>query len=247
MAKRFWEVDVLRFIALLMMVIFHTVFDLVTWGDLGWEIKRGFWRVFNLTIPVLFIFVAGLSLSLLVSRSEMDKKNPLKPLVKHAIIILACAMLITAFTYVFDENGVIYFGILHCIGVSLLLAYPFTKFKYANLAFGAVFLGMGLYIDRLTFDFSWLYWLGFFPSGWKSPDYFPLLPWFGVLLFGLAIGNIFYSKYKRDFPLPALSENRLIKIISFPAKHTLLIYMLHQPLIIGILIVLGLIDRTKIF
>jgi len=66
-------------------------------------------------------------------------------------------------------------------------------------------------------------------------DYFPLLPWLGVCLLGIALGDIMYKDNKRRFPLPDLSKYRPSKLFSWLGQHSLAIYLLHQPVIAGVL------------
>jgi len=86
-------------------------------------------------------------------------------------------------------ENIIIFGILHCIGISIILAYPLIKYRYANLIIGVICITCGIYLSQFTFDFNWLLWLGFRPHDLYSFDYVPLLPWFGLIALGLYIGN----------------------------------------------------------
>jgi uncharacterized membrane protein len=73
-------------------------------------------------------------------------------------------------------------------------------------------------------------------------DWFPLLPWFGVVLLGLFVGDLVYSDYERVFKLPDLSKVVPIRFVDFVGRHTLIVYILHQPVLIGILFALGLVS-----
>jgi uncharacterized membrane protein len=66
-------------------------------------------------------------------------------------------------------------------------------------------------------------------------DYFPILPWFGVCLLGITLGNILYKDNKRRFPLPDLSHYKPTKPFSWLGQHSLAIYLVHQPIIAGCL------------
>ena len=125
---------------------------------------------------------------------------------KRSLWIFGLAMGVTLVTYFFIREGFIVFGVLHLIGVSLLLAYPFLRLNGANFVFGLLFILGGLSLQSLSVDSPWLLWLGLAPAGFYSVDYFPLLPWFGVILIGVAFGDLFYRGYRRRFPLPDLSR-----------------------------------------
>jgi uncharacterized membrane protein len=103
---------------------------------------------------------------------------------------------------------------------------------------------LGAYLKGFAFNFFWLSWLGFRPAQFYSVDYFPLLPWFGVVLMVIFFGNLLYSDYSRRFQLVDLSFFSGIKVLCFLGKHSLLIYLLHQPLIIAVLYLLGMVNMN---
>lgn len=143
-------------------------------------------------------------------------------------------------TRIFLDKAFVIFGILHLIGISIILAYPFLKLRYWNLLIGVLCIFLGAYLKGFTFDFYWLSWLGFRPAQFYSVDYSPLLPWFGVVLIGIFFGNLLYSDQSRRFQLVDLSFFSGIKVFCFLGKHSLLIYLLHQPLIIAVFYLLGM-------
>ncbi|MBU4124390.1 MAG: DUF1624 domain-containing protein, partial [Nanoarchaeota archaeon] len=98
---------------------------------------------------------------------------------------------------------------------------------------------IGLILQNFTFDFPWLLWLGFYPTNMVTFDYFPLLPWFGIILIGIYFGKLLYKNNKRTFKISDLSNYLNIKFVSFLGKNSLLIYLMHQPLLILILFLLG--------
>jgi uncharacterized membrane protein len=81
-------------------------------------------------------------------------------------------------------------------------------------------------------------WLGLKPANFYSFDYFPLLPWFGLLLIGIFLGNIFYPNGKRNFKI-FIPEGKVANIITFLGKNSLLIYFIHQPIIFFVLLLFG--------
>jgi uncharacterized membrane protein len=149
--------------------------------------------------------------------------------------IFGLGMIITLASWLYLKEGYIIFGVLHCIGISIILAYPFLQFNYQNLIIGIFLIFFGVVLKQFTFNFYWLIWLGFTPATFYTIDYFPLLPWFGVVLIGIFLGNIFYKNYKRKFNLEDLSIYKFIAIFCFLGRHSLIIYLLHQPIIIFII------------
>ena len=134
------------------------------------------------------------------------------------------------------------FGILHFIGLSIILVPPFLKRPFWSLPAGVFCIIAGNYLENFRFGFPWLLWLGFIPEQFFTVDYFPLLPWFGVFLLGVFLGNLLYPGYRRVFCLPDLSGNIPVKGMAFLGRHSLVIYLLHQPVLLILLAALGVIE-----
>ena len=131
---RFWEVDLLRGVAILLMVLYHLVFDLNYFAVYDIDVSSGFWLAVARAAASLFLLLVGLSLTLSHSRARMlgqEGRFPRRLLRKSAgIMILALG--ISAVSYLFVGSCFITFGVLHMIGLSLLLAYPFLRIKETN-------------------------------------------------------------------------------------------------------------------
>ncbi|HET9493673.1 MAG TPA: heparan-alpha-glucosaminide N-acetyltransferase [Chloroflexia bacterium] len=243
---RYWEVDAARGVAIILMVIYHLVYDLDFFGGYPIESVSGFWFYFADTVATMFVFLAGLAVTLSYSRARAASgaEARLFPrFLRRGLIIFAWGMLITLVTYFLFSGQAIYFGILHLIGLAIPLAYPFLRFRLLNLALGAVLVVVGYYlVYNVRVDVPWFYWLGLQPYGFYSSDYRPLLPWFGVMLLGVFAGNTLYTRGVRRFGIPDLSHLSPVKALSFMGRHSLLIYFVHQPVIIGVLSALGIID-----
>ena len=117
----------------------------------------------------------------------------------------------------------------------IILAIPFLKFRRTNLVLGVAVILFGVCLQKLSFGFPWLLWLGFIPSGFYTFDYFPIFPWFGIFLIGIFFCNLLYANGKRTFRIPDLSGNRIIKFLSLLGRKSLYIYLLHQPIIFAFL------------
>ncbi|HDK26202.1 MAG TPA: DUF1624 domain-containing protein [Candidatus Atribacteria bacterium] len=244
--KRFWEIDFLRGIAIIMMVLYHLLYNLHYFAYYNVNVYSGFWMYFARTTATLFIFLVGLSLSISFSRAKqlssrvtMETKLFLKYL-RRGLKVFSWGLIITSITWVFLREGFVIFGILHLIGISIILAYPFLKLRYWNLLIGLFCIFIGAYLKSFVFNFCWLSWLGFRPAKFYTVDYFPLLPWFGVVLIGIFFGNLFYPDYSRKFQLADFSSLSGVKMLCFLGKHSLLIYLLHQPIIIAVLYLFGI-------
>jgi uncharacterized membrane protein len=150
-------------------------------------------------------------------------------------------MLITFLFWVFGLGAVV-FGILHLIGLSIILAYPFLRLRYANLLLGLSLIATGAYVQAQDFVAGGVVGvllapLGVVPEGLFMPDYRPLLPWFGVVILGVFFGNAAYLLWRKKSP-PSPTP-RAAAPLAFLGRHTLLIYLVHQPILIATLWILG--------
>ena len=249
--KRFWEVDSLRGLAVLLMITYHFLFDLTFFGVFYVDVYSGFLWVFARITASTFIFLMGVSLTLSNSRAEQSGEfihgGLFKKYLKRGLKIFLLGIFITIVTWIFIPEEFIIFGVLHFIGISIILAYPFIKRKYTNLVLGISIIIVGIYLGTYTFNFSWLMWLGFIPNTLQTVDYFPLFPWFGIVLLGLFFGSLFYKNYQRQFKIPDLSRTYVIRCFSFLGRNSLIIYLIHQPILIIVLYLLGVVSINSFF
>lgn len=234
--SRYWEVDAARGVAILMMVVYHFTYDLYAFGGYEVDAVSGFWARFADATASLFLLLVGVSLAISAARGS----GGFWPYLWRGLRILVYGMLLTAVFLVFGM-GIVAFGILHLIGVSIILAYPFLKLKWTNLVAGISVFATGLYVQAGNSTGSpWLLPFGIVPEGWIMPDYRPLLPWFGVVLIGLFIGNVVYGKGR-----PAAFPRRS-PVVARPllplGRNSLAIYLVHQPLLVALLAALGVVD-----
>jgi uncharacterized membrane protein len=151
-------------------------------------------------------------------------------------------MVITLVTFILSPRDPIVFGILHSIGLSIILAYPFLRRKFTNLVLGLVFVAIGISLRGIGFGVPWFLWLGFQPANYVMRDYRPLLPWFGVVLLGIFVGNLLYEQGRRCFALPDLSGLSPVRLLALLGRHSLAIYLVHQPVLLVLLVALGIVD-----
>lgn len=246
-SSRFWEIDCLRGFAVISMLIYHFLYDLDFFGLANLELRSGVLFYIGRGAAFLFILISGTVLSISRSRdlnsgtAEKPAENFFKYL-KRGLKLFSMGLIITGITWIFFPGQYILFGILHFFGVSAVLAYPFLKYGKENLLFGLFFGIVGFYLKDKTFSFSTLLWLGFRPESFVTLDYFPLFPWFGVLLTGIFLGNSLYKDGNRQFKIPEADKFLLQKPFSWIGKHSLTIYFIHQPLFLGLLFLSGLLD-----
>jgi uncharacterized membrane protein len=235
--KRFWEIDLLRGIAILMMIVFHILYDLNYFNIYKLELYSGSFLIYIYFGGALFLLLVGISFTLSYSKAKnnLTKKQLQLKYLKRGLGIFGLGLLITFATWIYlGGKDFVVFGVLHCIGISIILAYPFLRFRYQNLVLGIALISAGILLKNFTFDFYWLLWLGFAPSTFSTVDYYPLLPWFGVVLIGIFVGNSLYQNNVRKFNLKDRSQFVVVRFTCFLGRHSLIIYLLHQPILIGL-------------
>ena len=229
MQKRIWELDALRGLCILGMVVVHFVYDLV---DL--------YRLVQWQYPPLFTFVQqwGGVLFLLISGICVTLGSRC---IRRGLLVFGCGIVVSAVTwgmYRFGFSGksiIIYFGVLHCLGLCMLLWPVFRKLPHWALAMiGLALVGTGFYLQTLEpVSTQWLMPFGLPWKGFASSDYFPLLPYLGFFLLGSALGKSVYRN--KESLLPNVNtRNPIVRFLLLCGKHSLWIYLLHQPLLSGI-------------
>jgi uncharacterized membrane protein len=231
---RYWEIDLFRGIAVLMMILFHTVFDLSFFSILPINVSSGFWRYFAVLTAFIFIFLVGTSLNLSHYRTPLRLDSGLyRKYLLRGTKILGLGFGITVVTYLILGEGFIIFGVLHCIGASILIAPVFFGRPKTGILAAALTFAGGILVAGVTGPI-WFAWAGVHPSYFYTLDYFPLLPWLGVVLLGLSAGTYLYPQGERLFRLtdrpPACSG-----AVCWMGQHSLVLYLVHQPLILLLL------------
>ncbi len=233
MKKRIWELDALRGLCILGMVLVHFVYDItVLYKVVDWQPPDWFTFVQQWG-GVLFFLISGICVTL-GSRC-----------IRRGAIVFGAGLICTAATValwklgIFSQGTVIYFGVLHCLGACMLLWPLFRRLPWwANALLAAGLMALGFYLQTQIFAKNYLLIpLGFTYAGFTSSDYFPLLPNLGYFLAGSVLGRLLYAKKESLFP-KADPKNPIIACFLFLGKHSLLIYLLHQPLLSGLCMLL---------
>ena len=217
--------DALRGLAVVFMMVFHFCFDLT---QFGWTQSNfytdPFWLNARVLIVSLFVSIAGMSFSLAnapnIHWQSFFRRNA---------TLLANTLLVSAGSYLMFPQSWIFFGILHFMLVASLLGLVFLRLGYSNAIIGVGIVLFSLVFSYPLFDTPALQWVGLMTHKPITEDYAPLLPWFGVFLIGMAIGTYLVRNscaLRQSLP-PSVTP--LLRL----GKHSLLVYMLHQPLFIG--------------
>ena len=223
--KRIWELDALRGVCILCMIAIHFVYDLVElYGIVNWDYPPLFALVKQWG-GVLFLLISGVCVTL--------GHHP----VRRGLIVFAGGLLCTAVTggmyllQLSDSSILIWFGVLHCLGVCMLLWPLFQKMPLWLLGvLGAVLAGLGLWFQGIKVPFDFLAPLGLVSEHFASSDYFPLLPHLGFFLLGAVLGRTAYRN--RQSLLPRVDPQRQpIRFFCVCGRQSLPIYLLHQPVL----------------
>jgi uncharacterized membrane protein len=220
-------VDALRGGALCLMIVYHFAFDLRAFGVTRTDFEHDpFWLSFRAVIVGSFMALVGVSLVL------ADKAHaPPRHFWRRVAIIAACALLVSAASFLAFRPTFIYFGILHAIAVATVLVSPLVRRPRAALAFGAAVVVAGIVYANPVFDARWLSWIGFVTTKPSTEDYVPLAPWAGVVALGIAAGDrLARNGFRALAPL-----GRAPAWLGWLGRHSLLVYMIHQPLLLGAL------------
>lgn len=226
--SRIWELDALRGVCIACVIVVHFLFDLSFFGGL------------DLTLPAWYVVIQEYGGAIFVVLSGVCVTLGSKS-VRRGLIVFACGMLITAVTYGMYRLGmsgadvVVKFGVLHLLGVCMLVYPAFKKLPPAMLTvLGLVIAITGYAIRGVVVPQHWLFPLGLTYEGFTSSDYFPLFPQLGYFLIGAAIGKTAYRE-KRTLLPGAFQQTPVARFFCWCGRQSLFIYLLHQPIVYGLL------------
>ena len=231
--------DVARGFAIFLMFIYHFSFDLNYYNFIQQDFYHSsFWLNSRIIIVTLFLTIMGISLHL-ASYRGLNKKRFLQRL----LLLLFYSLLVSISSWIMYPKAMIFFGILHLISLSTVIGLLFIGLGKFNLFLGLFLIIITQYIHHPVFDQPWLVWVGLSTKLPATVDYAPLFPWFGVILIGISLG-----KFITDLPKDSLihcwkTQHAITKILALGGRYSLHIYMLHQPLFLGILYIIALLVK----
>lgn len=231
--NRYYFIDALRGIAIIGVVLYHFLYDLnVVFGLEPTWVKRPLVELWQEGTCCLFIMVAGFVW-------RLGKKSCLR----RGLRLNLLGLLITLLTWAFMPAQIILFGILNFMGCAAWLMLPLSRPADRLDPFCGMLLGLLIFIffhditdgmigvgalgtwrlPDILYESKILLPLGFPYPGFYSSDYFPLLPWMGMFIFGYYL----YAYCEKRETLGRLAVGELPPVTA-AGRHTLMIYLLHQ-------------------
>lgn len=224
-------VDVVRGIAIAGVVLFHLVWDLAFLGVIpAWIASHPWWLLFGRTLAGTFMALVGVSL-VLASTGGFRRRAFLRRLA----VLFAAALAITLVTRAAFPETFVYYGILHAIAVASLVGALALRLPTAAIALlGLVAYALGFVWTSSAFDSRWLAWTGFAVAPPPSNDFVPVFPWIGLTLLGMASTRLALVQgwALRARPM----DGRAARWMAWLGRHSLAIYLVHQPILLGVLI-----------
>lgn len=233
---RLAALDMLRGIAVLAMIVYHFSWDLTWFQLVGWPVTEGSgWRAFAASIAGSFLFLSGMTLAIAHGNGIRWKK-----LVKSKLLLLVSAGMISLLTYMIFSGNFVRFGILHCLFLAGLLSLPFLDARwFVTFVAGLIVISLPFWAKSPFFDGQFWLWTGLGTPDFGSVDYVPLAPWAGIALLGTALVQ---SPVWTRLATPGSSQDSRSAFsvsLRLLGRHSLLVYLLHQPVLFGTLFLMS--------
>ena len=235
-SPRFDRLDALRGTAIVWMAVFHFCFDLNHFRFIRQDFYRDpFWTWQRTCIVTLFLFCAGLSQAVALHQGQGWPR-----FWKRWAQVAGCAVLVSLGSAWMFPNSWISFGVLHGIAVMLVVARLAAPLRAWLWPLGAAAIGLPRVVSDPFFDTRWTNWVGLVTRLPRTEDFVPVLPWLGVVFWGLAAGQwlLAHRAPVLTGPLPQAAAP-----LALLGRWSLSFYMLHQPVFIGVLTVVALAVR----
>jgi uncharacterized membrane protein len=228
-APRLVLVDALRGFAVAQMIVYHFIYDLAYFGWIDLVMTRDQpWVAWRTAIVTQFLLLVGVSLVLRTSF-----KPSTADFWKRWAQIAAAALLVSAGSWLVFGPRFIYFGILHFVAASLLIAWPLLRLGTSNIALGALCVLIGLIYTNEFFNAPPANIIGFMTFKPRTEDYVPFFPWIGVVLIGVGFAVLWQrTRWRLPAALAPLNECAP-RWLLFLGTWALTVYLVHQPLLLG--------------
>ena len=217
-SSRDQALDLMRGIAIIMMIVFHLIYDLNEFGYTNIPLSN-FWLTSYWRYLIVFLFLNAVGISLVIA---YGKNFSLYKFIKRLAILGLAALSVSLGTYFLFPDAWVYFGILHLIWTATLIAIIFVQFPKISLFVAALIFLLGyLNLPNLSF-------FGFLLSDYlplSSVDFYPLFPWIAFVFTGIYLGH--NPIYKKIFFMR-------VPFLQLVGQHSLIIYLLHQVILFSL-------------
>jgi len=225
---RFDRLDALRGAAIVWMAVFHLCFDLNLYGLIEPRqnfYRDPFWTGQRTAIVSLFLLCAGLGQSVALEAAQGWPR-----FWRRWAQVAGCALLVSLGSAWMFPQSWISFGVLHGMAVMLVAARMLAPLRAWLWLLGAVALALPWLVQHPFFDGPLTNWIGLVTRKPRTEDYVPVLPWLGVMLWGLAAGQWLLA-HRRGLLAGAVPA--VLQPLALLGRWPLSFYMLHQPVFIG--------------
>lgn len=227
---RLYWLDFFKGLAILMMLVYHFAFDLNFFQISHIDVYSGMWIVIARFIQFTFFLIVGFSLYISYSKSR-DYNKFVKRQFVRAVKLFGVAMCLTLTTFLFYPEGYIRFGVLHMFSFAIILGAILIRNNFLLICLIFISLILGNVFSQIVLSTPLLMPLGITYPGFYSLDYFPIFPWISLVFTGIVAAR-FIDKHKllRNFNFFPHS-----RIFEAAGKRSLLIYLVHQPVLLGVI------------
>ena len=212
------SLDLIRGLAIIMMIAFHFIYDLNSFGFSQIPLFTH-WLGIAWRCLIVFLFLSAVGISLVLAHKDHLK---FKKFLKRIFYLGLAALLVSAGTFVMFPDGWVYFGILHLIWTSSLIAIVFVNLPKTSLFIALITLIASIF-DQPNISLISNIFESYLPVG--SVDYYPLFPWLSFVFIGIYLGH--FPQYKKFFSVRS-------SWIEMMGRHALLIYLSHQIILFGL-------------
>jgi uncharacterized membrane protein len=235
-------IDIVRGVAIVAMVIYHLCWDLWFYGFIGADV--GFdpgWVAFARSILFAFMFMVGVGLVL--GHGNGMRWNSFR---RRWLMVAGGAVLITLGTWFAFPDSFVYFGVLHAIALFSLMAVPFlfTPVWLTGLV-ALVVIGLHFAFADPLYNEKVFSWIGFWVVPPPTNDLVPVFPWLGVVLLGVLAMRLIRGTAIEARLAAIQPRNRLARVLGWMGRWSLVIYLVHQPVLLAAVVPLSLVLGTQ--
>lgn len=228
---RFAIVDISRGVAIIAMIAYHLVWDLSYFRFIAANVGYDpVWVVIARSILAVFLFLVGTGLVL-----GHGGGIRWRSFWRRWAFVLVGALAITIATWFAFPDSFVYFGVLHAIALFSLLALPFLAAPlWLPIVVAVVVIGLPFVYADALFNEKLFSWLGFWLVPPPANDLVPVFPWFGAVLVGVVATRLVLASALVPRLTAINPTGRLARVLAFMGRWSLLIYLLHQPILLGL-------------